>query len=257
MQPACPALHRGPPRLTTMWPTSPAAPRPSQGFPLRIEAAADAGAPEVRRARSCTACRRPGGTRPRPRPGRRCRPRPASRARPRAAPRAGTSPPSRAGCARRRRRPSSRRRRPASRPRRPCSAVVSTPAASAASRSAPAIAVATSLGPPSVGVGRRASPSTLLRALTTTVWILVPPRSMPPRADAGAGLTRETINPRGDGSYGVILKTAPSPAEATQTAPSPTAIDGGLAPHVDGDRRSRRRFRVEASTVPLPLATQT
>jgi len=37
-------------------------------------------------------------------------------------------------------------------------------------------------GPPSVGVGRRAEPITVLRPSTTTASILVPPRSMPPRA---------------------------------------------------------------------------
>ena len=45
-------------------------------------------------------------------------------------------------------------------------------------------------GRPRSGVGRRASPSTWLRALTTTVWILVPPRSTPPRQRLiAAGLT--------------------------------------------------------------------
>ena len=44
----------------------------------------------------------------------------------------------------------------------------------AASRIAAAISRATSSGPPVVGVGRRACPSTLFFASTTTVWILVP-----------------------------------------------------------------------------------
>src|SRR4029079_18236424 len=35
-------------------------------------------------------------------------------------------------------------------------------------------------GPPFSGVGRRASPRTLPFGSATTVWILVPPRSMPP-----------------------------------------------------------------------------
>ena len=36
MQPLRPQGHLAPPRLTTMWPISPAAPRPSQGLPSRI-----------------------------------------------------------------------------------------------------------------------------------------------------------------------------------------------------------------------------
>ena len=46
MQPRRPHGHGAPPIFTTMWPISPAAPRPSHGLPSRIEAAADAGAPE-------------------------------------------------------------------------------------------------------------------------------------------------------------------------------------------------------------------
>ena len=64
----------------------------------------------------------------------------------------------------------------------PASADASTPASSIASRSAPAISFATSGGPPSVGVARLADPRTFESASTTTVWILVPPRSMPPRS---------------------------------------------------------------------------
>ena len=55
-----------------------------------------------------------------------------------------------------------------------------TPACSAASRTAPTMASVTSAGPPSVGVGTRESPSTSCCSSTTTAWILVPPRSMPP-----------------------------------------------------------------------------
>ena len=39
-------------------------------------------------------------------------------------------------------------------------------------------------GPPLVGVGWRASPSTLPPVSTIAVWIFVPPRSMPPRSSA-------------------------------------------------------------------------
>ena len=50
-----------------------------------------------------------------------------------------------------------------------------------ASRRAAAISSATPTGPPVVGVGRRDWPATSLASLTTTAWILVPPRSIPPR----------------------------------------------------------------------------
>src|SRR5712692_6105640 len=63
----------------------------------------------------------------------------------------------------------------------PDSSEVFVPAASAASTSAAAIASLTSAGVPVVGVGRRAWPSTLCLASTSTVWIFVPPRSTPPR----------------------------------------------------------------------------
>src|ERR671914_687931 len=55
-----------------------------------------------------------------------------------------------------------------------------TPASSAASRSAPIIASATSAGPPVVGVGWRAEPRTSCTSSVTTAWIFVPPRSIPP-----------------------------------------------------------------------------
>src|SRR5262249_24281797 len=68
--------------------------------------------------------------------------------------------------------------------------------AEASSRHA-SISFATSSGPPSVGVGRRASPSTWLSPSTTTVWILVLPRSIPPRgACCESGLTAQTITAR-------------------------------------------------------------
>src|SRR3954449_8803822 len=76
----------------------------------------------------------------------------------------------------------------------PASASVSTPAWCAASVIAEAIAAATSSGPPSVGVGWRAWPSTALPASTTTAWIFVPPRSMPPRgAPFGVLMTRHAM----------------------------------------------------------------
>ena len=46
---------------------------------------------------------------------------------------------------------------------------------------ASASAAVTASGPPSAGVGRRASPRIRWVRETTTAWILVPPRSIPPR----------------------------------------------------------------------------
>ena len=67
---------------------------------------------------------------------------------------------------------------------------------SSASCIAPAISSATFSGPPLVGVCRRACPRTSNLSSTTTVWILVPPRSMPPRTVFFlAGLTPETYSP--------------------------------------------------------------
>jgi hypothetical protein len=67
----------------------------------------------------------------------------------------------------------------------PISSCVSRWAAPAASRTTPIIWAMTSSGPPAVGVGRRACPSTLLRASTIAASIFVPPRSIPPRAARG------------------------------------------------------------------------
>src|ERR671923_619871 len=66
----------------------------------------------------------------------------------------------------------------------PSSSVVSTPAAVAAARTASAMASATFGGPPAVGVGTRSSPLTPPPSSTTTAWILVPPRSIPPLIEA-------------------------------------------------------------------------
>ena len=46
---------------------------------------------------------------------------------------------------------------------------------------AAAISAATSGGPPAVGVGCRAWPTTVPESSTTAAWIFVPPRSIPPR----------------------------------------------------------------------------
>ena len=63
----------------------------------------------------------------------------------------------------------------------PPSSSTATPAPSAASRTESAILAATSGGPPSVGVGWRACPTTVWSGPTTTAWIFVAPRSMPAR----------------------------------------------------------------------------
>ena len=256
MQPGCPALQRGPPRLIDHVADLAGGPAPEPGLSVEDEATADPGAPEVRRARSCTAFRRPGGTRPRPRPGRRCRPKPASQAarelfreRERALPAGqvagvrhdagllvgvtGRSDPD-------------AHRAPWSRLR----------PASAASRSAPAISAATSFGPALGGVAQRASPSTLLRALTTTVWILVPPRSMPPRAVAGAGLIARDHKPAGRWLWGDLedgaLACRGDPdralADRDRLGSLPTSMGIPTWVPVSGSKRS---------TLPLPLATQT
>src|SRR5262249_42788479 len=76
----------------------------------------------------------------------------------------------------------------------PARSRVPSPPCAAASRTAAAISRETSSGPPSVGVGRRDWPSTWLPGSTMTAWILVPPRSIPPRgAWSGSGLTGKTI----------------------------------------------------------------
>ena len=193
MQPLRPQGHLAPPRLTTMWPISPAAPRPSQGLPSRIEPAADAGAPED----ADQALELAPGAEVELGLGRDldvvADPDLGAERLLRASRRAGSCPPSRAGCGRRRRRRSSRRRRRGSRPRRPPGRAVSTPACLGRlaqrrrhrRRRRPA-------GPPLVGVGRRASPSTSPPASTIAVWILVPPRSMPPRSSPRAHAARES-----------------------------------------------------------------
>src|SRR5829696_2774454 len=69
-----------------------------------------------------------------------------------------------------------------------------TAASSLASRTAATMARATSAGPPVVGVGWREEPSTSCCSSTTTAWIFVPPRSMPPyRAIAPLLPTRQRI----------------------------------------------------------------
>ena len=180
MQPRRPQGQRAPSRRTTTWPISPADPRPSQGLPSstrppptpvpqktpRTESNSRA-APSWNSASVATWTSLPSLT------GAPIRP-------PRSLPSAKV--PSQPGRLRALETvPSSSSTAPGEPTPTPVSSEVSTPAACAASRSAPAIASETSAGPPSVGVGSRCSPSTLLSSSTTTAWIFVPPRSMPPR----------------------------------------------------------------------------
>ena len=155
MQPLRPQGHLAPPRFTTTWPISPAAPRPSHGLPSRTS-------PPPTPVPQKTPIRL-WNSRPAPRwnsasvatwtslPTRTSVPSASFRAS------ASGKLPSQPGrlLGRRRRRRSSRRRRRASRPRRPARADVSTPACSAASRSAAAISVGDVLRP---AAGRRRPP---------------------------------------------------------------------------------------------------
>ena len=175
MQPRRPHGQRAPPISTTTWPISPAAPRP-------VQALASSTIPP-----------------PTPVPQKT----PSSEANSLAAPSSNsasvatlTSLPTATGA------PSASRSAPASgklpsqpgrlraletvpadasiTPGEPTPTATGSPWPPAASRSAPVIASATSCGPPSVGVGTRAEPSTSKRSSTTTAWIFVPPRSSPP-----------------------------------------------------------------------------
>src|SRR5262245_34436931 len=172
MHPGCPALQRGPPRLMTMWPISPAAPRPSHGLPLSTRPPPTpvpqktpstdlygfpAPNPYSALTATCTSLPTPTGV-----------PSDFERFS------ASGNEPSQPGRLRAfETAPVFSSASPGEPTPTPFRSLVASPAASAASLFASAIAPATSSGPPSVGVGLRASPSTLLRALTTTVWILV------------------------------------------------------------------------------------
>ena len=179
MHPRRPQPQRRPPSLTTMCPISPAPPRPSHGLPSRISPPPTPGPPEHADQRPV----RLPGAELELRVGRDLHvvadEHRRSRARSTASGRARSVPPNPAGCARRRSCRSRRRRSRVSRRRSPASADGVTLAAAHASLTATAIAAATSGGPPVVGVGRRAEPSTVFRTSTMTVSILVPPRSIP------------------------------------------------------------------------------
>src|SRR5919107_1098966 len=179
MQPSRPQPQRSPPIRTTTWPISPPVPRPTHGRPSRTIP------PPTPVPQNTPSSERYG------------RPAPSSNS---ASVATWTSLPSRArvpsACSSAA--PSGTSPSQFGRFRAlvtvPASASVSTPAWCAASVIAAAIAAATSSGPPSVGVGWRAWPSTAWPASTTTAWIFVPPRSMPPRgAPFGVLMTRHAM----------------------------------------------------------------
>src|SRR4051795_9630979 len=182
MQPMRPHGHLAPPFLTTMWPISPAPPRPCHSRPSRITPPPT---PVPQKTPSSDWCSRAA---------------PSSNS---AAVATETSLPRRTSST-----PSSSRRRSATgtgsaKPVRlpalpivpagsstspgeptptPTSSEVSTPASCAASRWAAASASMIESGPPSTGVGWRAWPATWWCSSTTMAWTLVPPRSIPPRS---------------------------------------------------------------------------
>ena len=202
MQPGWPALHLGPPRLITTWPISPAAPRPAKAFRSG----------SARRRRRC----------PRTHPARSCRACPAPRWNSPSTP-TWTSLPTfhrRAQVGREFLRPEGRNPPRSQGVRAP----ETTPVSSFASPGEPTPTPATArparrpARPPRAGPQPSPSPRPsgrprwgrlarlaqhLVAGGLTTVWILVPPRSMPPRAEVGcAGLTQGTYPPSRDDTLG-------------------------------------------------------
>src|SRR5215217_7693888 len=189
MQPRRPQGHCAPPRRTTTCPISPAAPRPTHGRPSSTmppptpvpqntpsTEANWRAAPSWNAASVATCTSLPSFTAVPSRP-------------PRSLPSAKV--PSQPGRLRALETvPSSSSTAPGEPTPTPLSWAVPVPASCAAVRSAPAIASETSAGPPSVGVGTRACARTFESSSTTTAWIFVPPRSMPPRT---SGLRRAGV----------------------------------------------------------------
>src|SRR3954452_7756788 len=101
-----------------------------------------------------------------------------------------------------------------------------TPAAAAASSSAPAISAVIARGPPSTGVCLRASPATAPRPFRITAWILVPPRSMPPRPlMPSAILTRNAARARLELPRERELPAACQPDAGTDARPEACSPD--------------------------------
>src|SRR5215203_2534958 len=213
MQPLRPQVHRAPPIFTTMWPISAAAPRPSHGLPSRT--------------------RPPPTPVPQKTPIRLWNSRPSpswnsasvatwtslliQTSVPSASFRAlasGKLPSQPGRFLAEETTPVFSSASPGEPTPIPASAAVSTPASFAASRRAPAIASATSSGPPLVGVGRRACPTTSLPASTIAVWILVPPRSMPPRKSATPASLRADERLEAVVGEAALVRAQPPPAAA-------------------------------------------
>ena len=180
MQPWRPHGHFAPPTLTTMWPISPAASRPSQSLPSSTTPPPTPvpqntpsielygwPAPSVASAIVATLTSLPSET--------------AGPSSSWSAPASGNEP-SQSGRLRALVTvPASSSTSPGEPTPIELSSDGSVSAAAAAPRTASAISAATSAGLPFVGVGRRSWPSTEKRSSTTTAWIFVPPRSTPAR----------------------------------------------------------------------------
>src|SRR3954447_2077721 len=181
MQPWRPHGHRAPPSLTTMWPISPAPPRPTHWRPSRMSPpptpvpqntprteSNGRAAPSSNSASVATETSLPRRTSPTWSLERSCSATGTGLSKPARLPALATVP-ARSSAS------------PGEPTPTPASSRVWTPAFSAASRSASARAWTTASAPSAAGVGRRASPMILWCSSATIACTLVPPRSMPPR----------------------------------------------------------------------------
>src|SRR3954467_14654009 len=182
MQPRRPHGQRAPCFLTTMWPISPAAPRPCHSLPSstippptpvpqKTPSTDRYGrpAPSSNSAAVATDTSLPIRTSGTPRSSRNSCATGTGSAKPGRLPALATVPA----------RSSASPGEPSPTPARSPGA---TAASSAAPRSALASASTTACAPPVVGVGTRGWPSTSWRSSATIAWTFVPPRSMPPRS---------------------------------------------------------------------------
>src|SRR6478672_9654107 len=181
MQPRRPHGQRAPPRLITMWPISPAAWRPVQALPFRTRPPPTPVPQKTPRTDlyGLPAPSRNSAIVPTRTSWPRCTAVPISL--PRVAPTSTGASQSEITLRALATVPASASTVPGDPTPTPSSADGSTPAALAAAVIASASARMTPFSPASLGVGMRCSPSTLERPSTTTAWIFVPPRSMPPR----------------------------------------------------------------------------
>src|SRR3954467_4948839 len=184
MQPTRPHGERAPARLPTMWPISPAPPRPCHSWPSRMippptpvpqktPSSERYGLPAPNSNSAAVATERAFPTRPSgpPRSWRSSCAAGTGLSKPGRLPAFPTVPLASSAS------PGEPSPTPARSPGR-------TSASSAAVRNALASAPTTACAPPVVGVGTRAWPSTSWRSSATIAWTLVPPRSMPPRSFA-------------------------------------------------------------------------